>query len=252
LADSRMVVVEKLVKVYPGGIRAVAGIDFTVDQGEFVGFLGPNGAGKSTTMKVLSTLLKKTSGRVVVAGHDVDRDSMEVRKSIGFAMQEVGLDDLSSGWDFLVTQGLLYGLSRKEARRRAGELLALALGVSFKGGALGIVVVVLLTTAFGIAWSCLGLMIALKTKSAQATQSSFVLFIPFIFLTTAFMPKEVLPGWFKIAVAINPVTYVLESLRTIVIEGWEWGTILTGVWVLGVMLGVLMVATTWLYRRATA
>ena len=99
--------VEQLVKIYPGGTRAVSGIDFTVSQGEFVGFLGPNGAGKTTTMKILSTLLRKTSGRVVVAGHDVDTKPDMVRKVIGFAMQEVGLDDLATGWDFLVLQGLL-------------------------------------------------------------------------------------------------------------------------------------------------
>ena len=120
-----MVVVEKLLKVYPGGTVAVSEIDFTVARGEFFGFLGPNGAGKSTTMKVLSTLLKKTSGHVVVAGYDVDHDSNSVRKSIGFAMQEVGLDDLATGRDFLVMQALLYGQSRKEARSRAEELLEL-------------------------------------------------------------------------------------------------------------------------------
>ena len=122
MSQSEMVTVEKLVKVYPGGVRAVSEIDFTVATGEFVGFLGPNGAGKSTTMKILSTLLKKTSGRVIVAGYD---DSPSVRKSIGFAMQEVGLDDLASGRDFLVMQALLYGQSRKEARARAEELLEL-------------------------------------------------------------------------------------------------------------------------------
>ena len=120
-----MVLVENLTKVYPGGTQAVSGIDFTVGRGEFLGFLGPNGAGKSTTMKILSTLLKKTSGRVLVGGHDVDRDPQAVRRSIGFAMQEVGLDDLSTGLDFLVLQGLLYGLSHLEARNRAGELLEL-------------------------------------------------------------------------------------------------------------------------------
>ena len=125
MPDNNVVVVKKLVKVYPGGTPAVSNIDFTVAQGEFFGFLGPNGAGKTTTMKILSTLLKKTSGRVVVAGHDVDSVPYEVRKSIGFAMQEVGLDDLATGWDFLVLQGLLYGLGRSDVRRRAGELLEL-------------------------------------------------------------------------------------------------------------------------------
>ena len=76
-------------------------------------------------MKILSTLLRKTSGRVVVAGHDIDDNPGAIRRSVGFAMQEVGLDDLATGWDFLVLQGLLYGLSRREARRRAGELVEL-------------------------------------------------------------------------------------------------------------------------------
>ena len=120
-----MIEVEKLVKVYRGGTRAVDGIDFSVGEGEFVGFLGPNGAGKSTTLKVLSTLLRKTSGRVVVAGHDVDKDPMAVRRSIGFAMQEVGLDDLVTGREFLVLQGILYRLPRRESERRADELLGL-------------------------------------------------------------------------------------------------------------------------------
>ena len=120
-----MVEVRDLVKVYPNGTRAVAGIDFDVPREEFFGFLGPNGAGKTTTMKILATLLRKTSGVVTVAGYDVDADSKAVRRSIGFAMQEVGLDDLATGRDFLQLQGVLYGLSRREARRRADELLEL-------------------------------------------------------------------------------------------------------------------------------
>ena len=125
MSIDEMALVEGLTKVYPEGTRAVSDISFSVGTGEFFGFLGPNGAGKSTTMKVLSTLLKKTSGRVIVAGHDVDDDPMAVRRSIGFAMQEVGLDDLSKGRDFLKLQGLLYGLSQSEARDRARELLDL-------------------------------------------------------------------------------------------------------------------------------
>ena len=95
--SEKMVVVEDLVKVYPDGTRAVTGIDFTVDRGKFFGFLGPNGAGKTTAMKILSTLLRKTSGRVTVAGYDVDKHAKDVRRNIGFAMQEVGLDDLATG-----------------------------------------------------------------------------------------------------------------------------------------------------------
>ena len=132
-----MVEVRDLVKVYPGGTRAISGIDFSVRRGDFFGFLGPNGAGKTTTMKVLSTLLRKTSGVATVAGYDVDSDPKAVRKSIGFAMQEVGLDDLSTGKDFLMLQGVLYGLSRSEARVRAHELLDLVGLTSVAGRRVG-------------------------------------------------------------------------------------------------------------------
>ena len=125
LNGEMMVEVRDLVKVYPGGTRAVSGIDFSVRRGDFFGFLGPNGAGKTTTMKILSTLLRKTSGVANVAGYDIESDPKAIRKSIGFAMQEVGLDDLSTGKDFLVLQGVLYGLSRSEARVRAEYLLDL-------------------------------------------------------------------------------------------------------------------------------
>ncbi len=131
-------------------------------------------------------------------------------------------------------------------------LLAFALGVSFKAGVLGAMFVIVLASAFGITWSCLGLIIALKTKSAQATQASFVLFFPFIFLTTAFMPKELLTGWFQVAVTVNPVNYVLEGIRVIVIEGWVWDTILVGVGVLAAMTVVLAWLATWLFKRVTA
>ena len=131
-------------------------------------------------------------------------------------------------------------------------LLAFALGVSFKGGVLGAIFIIVLAAAFGVTWSCLGLIIALKTKSAQATQASFVLFFPFIFLTTAFMPKEMLTGWFQVAVTINPVNYVLEGIRVIVIEGWVWDTILIGIGVMAAMTVVLAWLATWLFKRVTA
>ncbi len=133
MPNEYMVEVRDLVKVYPGGTRAVEGIDFDVPREGFFGFLGPNGAGKTTTMKILGTLLRKTSGAVEVAGIDVDADPKAIRRKIGFAMQEVGLDDLATGSDFLQLQGVLYGLSRREARRKAGELLELV-GLSHVAG----------------------------------------------------------------------------------------------------------------------
>ena len=131
-------------------------------------------------------------------------------------------------------------------------LLATALGVSFSGGVLGIVVVIISSTILGITMACLGLAIALKTKSAQVTQNTWLLFMPLAFLTTAFMPRDLLTGWFKVAVTLNPVDYVLAGVRVIIIQGWEWGTILPGLWALMAMTAVMLTATTWLYRRVTA
>lgn len=131
-------------------------------------------------------------------------------------------------------------------------LLALALGVSFRGGWMGVVVVVVASSIFGVAWGCLGLIIALKTKNAQVTHNTWLLFLPLAFLTSAFMPKEFLTGWFKVAVSLNPVDYVMAAVRVIIIKGWEWETILPGLWVLLGMTGGLMAVATWLYRRETA
>ena len=130
--------------------------------------------------------------------------------------------------------------------------LAFALGVSFEGGLLGVLVVIVAATVFGIATACLGLIIALRTKSVQVTQNSWLLFMPLAFLTTAFMPKELLSGWFKVAVTLNPVDYVMVGVRTIITEGWIWESILPGLWVLIATTVIMLTAATWAYGRATA
>jgi ABC-2 type transport system ATP-binding protein len=72
---SDIIKVENLLEVYPDGTKAVNDISFTIKEGEFFGFLGPNGAGKSTTIKILTTLLQKTSGQVTVAGYNVETNA---------------------------------------------------------------------------------------------------------------------------------------------------------------------------------
>ena len=114
--------VESLVKRY-GDFAAVDDISFAVPEGDFFGFLGPNGAGKTTTMRVLSTLLQKTSGSVRVAGYDVSRQPLDVRRAIGFAMQEISLDNLASAHENLQLLGVLYGLTPQQAKARGNELI---------------------------------------------------------------------------------------------------------------------------------
>ena len=130
--------------------------------------------------------------------------------------------------------------------------MAVAFGVSFKGGVVGLLAIIAAATVFGIAMACIGLIIALKTRSFQVTQNSWLMFMPLAFLTTAFMPREFLTGWFRWAVAVNPVDYVLVSVRTIIIEGWRWEAILPGLCVLSALTVVLVAVATWIYNRATA
>jgi ABC-2 type transport system permease protein len=107
-------------------------------------------------------------------------------------------------------------------------VLGLLIGVRFATGILGIGVFILLAGSWGLAFAGFPYAIALKTGNPAAVNSSFLLFFPFAFLTTAFLPQEALTGWLSAISTWNPVTYLLAALRAIVIEGWEWVTILKG------------------------
>src|SRR4051794_31680088 len=117
------IVVDKLVREFKKGPRAVDGIDLHVAPGEIYGFLGPNGAGKSTTVLMLTTLLPPTAGTALVGGFDVVREGPKVRSVIGAALQEAALDPLLTGREHLRLQATLQNLPRADRRRRADELL---------------------------------------------------------------------------------------------------------------------------------
>ncbi|NLV79302.1 MAG: ATP-binding cassette domain-containing protein [Rhodococcus sp.] len=116
------VLVEDVHKSF-GDVRALTGISFSAESGSVLGILGPNGAGKTTTVKILSTLLKPTRGRAIVAGCDVVRHPAQVRRSIMMTGQFAALDDSLTGHENLVLFGRLMGLGRTAAHRRADELL---------------------------------------------------------------------------------------------------------------------------------
>ena len=106
-----------------GSFTAVEDLSFELERGEVVGFLGPNGAGKTTTMRMLTGFLPVTSGSIHIAGFDVLRQSLEVRKRIGYLPEAVPLYREHRVEEMLLFQGRLHGLSRSEARRRGGEVL---------------------------------------------------------------------------------------------------------------------------------
>jgi ABC-2 type transport system ATP-binding protein len=110
---------------FKGGIDAVRDIDLTIASGEVFGFLGPNGAGKTTTVRMLCTLLPPTAGTATVAGLDVVAEGAAVRRAIGVALQEIGLDPAQTGRELLELQCGLYGITGRRGKDRTVQLLEL-------------------------------------------------------------------------------------------------------------------------------
>jgi ABC-2 type transport system ATP-binding protein len=108
-----------------GEVEAVRGVSLQVAEGEIYGFLGPNGAGKSTIVRILTTLLQPTSGTATVLGHDVATESTTVRRLIGVALQEAGLDPKQTGRELLTLQARLYGLRGEVRTRQVDEVTEL-------------------------------------------------------------------------------------------------------------------------------
>jgi ABC-2 type transport system ATP-binding protein len=119
-----IVVVEALRKRYRADApEAVAGIDFTVREGEIFGLLGPNGAGKTTTIGTITTRVKPTGGQVVVDGHDVARDPVAVKRRLSVVPQRSNLDRSLTALENLTFHGAYFGMGRRERRALAVELL---------------------------------------------------------------------------------------------------------------------------------
>jgi ABC-2 type transport system permease protein len=113
-------------------------------------------------------------------------------------------------------------------------LAGLALGARIESGVAGAVLIVLLAALFGVAYAGFGILVALRTRNVQATQSSFLLFFPLLFLTPNFVPFDRLSPVMETLARINPVSYVIVGLRSLIIDGWDWGKI-------GVCVGVIAV-----------
>src|SRR3712207_5888400 len=136
-----MIKVQNLVKRF-GEVTAVDDVSFEVRRGEVFAFLGPNGAGKTTTIKMLTTLLRPTSGEIEFDGLDPVRGRDEVRKRFGVVFQDPSLDQDLTAWENMEIHGVLYGVPRQKRRERAEELLKLfelwerrdALVKTFSGG----------------------------------------------------------------------------------------------------------------------
>ena len=118
---SEVIEVKKLFKNYKD-VKAVKGIDFTVKEGSFFSFLGENGAGKSTTINIIATLIKKTSGDVIVNQHNIDQEEELIRNDIGVVFQGNMLDKHLTVRENIINRGTLYGKSKKEINNYMMEL----------------------------------------------------------------------------------------------------------------------------------
>jgi ABC-2 type transport system ATP-binding protein len=126
-----IVEVSNLTHVYKGGHKALEGLSFSVEKGELIGFLGPNGAGKSTAVKLITGILKPTSGSVKVSGHEVSESLSKIRKLIGFMPQgfmpqETALYQDLTAYEALEYHAELYGVPKEEVNDRISKMLELA------------------------------------------------------------------------------------------------------------------------------
>ena len=120
-------------------------------------------------------------------------------------------------------------------------LAGLALGAHMASGFLGAVVLVVLAALFGVGYAGFGILVALRTRNVQATNTSFLLFFPLLFLTPNFVPFDRLSPVMEALARVNPVSYVIEGLRSLIILGWDWGKLAVCV---GVIVGLVGLLTT--------
>ncbi len=115
--------IRNLTKTYRGGLQALKGIDLDVEQGDFFALLGPNGAGKSTAIGIVTSLINKTDGKVLVFGHDIDTDFQSAKTCIGLVPQEFNFNGFEPVIEIVVNQAGYYGIPRRQAFERAERYL---------------------------------------------------------------------------------------------------------------------------------
>ena len=133
-------------------------------------------------------------------------------------------------------------------------VVGLLFGTGMEAGVFGAAFIVLLGGLFGLSYSGIGMAIALRTGSPQAAQAGFLLFFPLLFLSESFVPKEFYAGWLEFLATINPVTYVLQGMRALTMDGWQWMAVtksLISVAGIGALtMGLATMAARWRFKGA--
>jgi ABC-2 type transport system permease protein len=138
-----------------------------------------------------------------------------------------------------------------QAAGMAGVLLlvSLLLGATIVTGVGGFLLILALSGAFGIAFAGASFIPALLTKSEQATSTLSLVMFPVVFMSTAFVPEALMPGWMQVVNKWNPITYLIEAIRALMVTGYDWGAIGAALLSIGIMGVVLQGATLWAFHR---
>jgi ABC-2 type transport system permease protein len=128
-------------------------------------------------------------------------------------------------------------------------VISLLLGASIQTGVGGFLLILALAGAFGLAISGASFIPALLTKSEQATSTFSLLLFPLMFASTAFVPEELMPGWLQVVNDWNPVSYLIEAIRALMVDGYDWGAVGTALVMIAALGVVLQVATLWAFHR---
>jgi ABC-2 type transport system permease protein len=119
-------------------------------------------------------------------------------------------------------------------------ILGFIVGVRFEAGPLGVLVFIAIAALWCLAYAGFAYAIALKTGNPAAVNTSFLLFFPFLFLTTSYVPREALSGWLDTVAGLNPVTYILEGQRSLIFDGWQWDELGKALLAIGIVGSVSM------------
>lgn len=174
------------------------------------------------------------------------------------------VDDLTSGFleKELVTpvnrSAILLGRLLSDAFRVTLQtaiilVLAYILGAEFVTGVGGIVLIFILVAFFGLAWSGISLTIGLKTKSSETVFGlGGILTFPLLFMSTALVPVSLMPGWMQSVSQFNPISYTVDAVRALSLNGFDWTKVLTALGVIGLIAVVTLGATLYLFRRVVS
>ncbi len=131
--------------------------------------------------------------------------------------------------------------------------ISLLMGTTYATGVLGIVVIILLAALFGMAWAGLSNIIALRTGNAEATMIvGITITFPILFLSTAFMPAFLLPAWLENVAKLNPITYLVEAIRSLVNDGWIWSDVMQALLVILLLGAIMLTGAVRAFRKAVS